>query len=81
MSGLPPIVLDLNLGGALSALALLHAFLLAIICLWRTEPMRRIIPRWRSGSSRTPRMRRPSKKAPQPIKIGRALRLTMGQRR
>lgn len=81
MSGLPPIVLDMNLGGALSALALLNAILLAIICVWKTELTRRTISRWRSGSPGTPRMQRPSKKAPQPMTLGRAFRLTTGPRK
>jgi hypothetical protein len=80
-SGLPPIVLDMNLGGALGALALLHAVLLAIVCAWKTGPTRRIMPRRRAGSHHTPRIRRPSKTAARPITLGRAIRLTMGPRK
>jgi hypothetical protein len=81
MSGLPPIGLDLDLGGALSTLALLMASLLAILCVAKSDLSRRMISRWRSGSPGMPRIEQPSGQTPAPITLGRAIRLTSGPRK
>ena len=81
MSGLPPIALDLDLGGALSALALFLAGLLAILCITKSDPPRRTISRWRSGSPRMPRVEQPSNETAAPISLGRAIRLTSEPRK
>ena len=81
MFGLPPIGLDLDLGGALSALALLMAGLLAILCVSRSDLSRHTISRWRSGSRRMPRIEQPSNKTASPISLGRAIRMTSGSRK
>jgi hypothetical protein len=80
MSGPPPIGLDLDLGGALSAIALLLASLLAILCI-RESNLGRMISAWRSGAGRVASVERPAEKRPEPITLARAFRLTTGPRK